>query len=139
MKRSDGEDALPPPCGAGSAEVSKDREGLNVRFVCNSIRKLPDYRDFSLLINKDRRYLGVKSEILILGEPPYPGCKRRDALWWTKCTGGLLVRQPRTQLPTVFFNLFLIISINIGEKDKPIIPKITVSKLFFTKSRLPKK
>ena len=53
------------------AEVSQVREGLNVRFVCNSIRKLLGLSQSSLIINKDRRYFGVKSEMLISGEPPY--------------------------------------------------------------------
>jgi len=46
-------------------------EGLNVRFVCNSIRKLLGLSQSSLILNKDRRYFGVKSEMLILDEPPY--------------------------------------------------------------------
>ena len=52
-------------------EVSQVREGLNVRFVCNSIRKLLGLSQSSLIINKDRRYFGVKSEMLIPDEPPY--------------------------------------------------------------------
>jgi hypothetical protein len=43
-----------------------------------------------------------------------------------------------TELPAVFLYLLRIISINIGNSDKPIIARITVSKLFFTKSRFPK-
>ena len=54
-----------------TVEDSQRSEGLNVKFVPNSIRKLLGLSQSSLIINKDRRHFGVKSEMLILGEPLY--------------------------------------------------------------------
>jgi hypothetical protein len=52
-------------------EDSQRSEGLNVRFVHNSIRKFLGLSQSSLILNKDRRLFGAKSEKLILGEPLY--------------------------------------------------------------------
>jgi len=54
-----------------TVEDSQRSEGLNVRFVHNSIRKLLGLSQSSLILNKDRRLFGAKSEKLILGEPLY--------------------------------------------------------------------
>jgi len=54
-----------------TVEESQNSEGQNVRVACNSIRKLLGLTQSSLILNKDRRYFGEKSGILILGEPPY--------------------------------------------------------------------
>ena len=56
---------------SNNAEVSRDWEGLNVKFVPNSIRKLLGLSQFSLILNKDRKCFGEKSEMPILDEPPY--------------------------------------------------------------------
>ena len=55
---------------SNNAEVSRDWEGLNVKFVPNSIRKLLGLSQFSLILNKDRKCFGEKSEMPILDEPP---------------------------------------------------------------------
>ena len=54
-----------------TVEASQSNEGLNVRFVHNSIRKLLGLTQSSLILNKDRRLFGAKSEKLIPGEPLY--------------------------------------------------------------------
>jgi len=54
-----------------TVEDSQRSEGLNVKFVPNSIRKLLGLSQSSLILNKDRKCFGEKSEMPILDEPPY--------------------------------------------------------------------
>ena len=80
-----------------TVEVSQRSEGLNVRFVHNSIRKLLGLSQSSLILNKDRRLFGAKSEKLIPGEPLYTRpawftlSDSRSVKWCERRTGYLWV------------------------------------------------
>ena len=94
-----------------TVEASQSNEGLNVRFVHNSIRKLLGLTQSSLILNKDRRLFGAKSEKLIPGEPrcirdPYSLSRLAHYGSVRGALVPILRDQPSTRLCGVIFLLF---------------------------------